>query len=383
MNWVNFIHFYQPPLASDETIHEVVRSSYKPWVSFLDKNKNTKITMNMTACLTNRLVELGYGEILSKITELFEEGQIEMVESAAFHSILPLLPEKEIKKQIDINNQINKKYFGKKYKPQGFYLPEMAYNEKVAKIIKEVGYKYIILDEILYKGNLKDKPKTNLKHKIDKIGLKVVFRDRKISRTFVPITLLELIDKNKKTDEYIITATDGELYGHRYEDWYRHYEKLINNKQINTLTISEYLKKISNEINIRPKPGSWESTTREIKNKNYYSVWLHPKNKIQELLWTLAEFALKLNYKNQNDPNHFASRLHLEKGLASCTFWWASKKDFKLMQPAAWDPEMVEAGAKELLNSVRSLENIKKEDKIIAEKIFGQIRNKIWHKHWR
>ena len=112
-------------------------------------------------------------------------------------------------------------------------------------------------------------------------------------------------------------------------------------------------------------------------------MWFNPKNKIHNLLWTLAEFALKLNYKNTKDSNHFASRLHLEKGLASCTFWWASKKDFNLTQPEAWDPDMVEAGAKELLNSVRSLEKINKQDKIKAEKIFGQIRNKIWHKHWR
>jgi len=383
MKWINFIHFYQPPLAKDEIIYEVVKSSYKPWVSFLDKNKDVKITLNITACLTQRLADLGYGDLLKKISELIKKGQIEMVESAAFHTILPLMPDSEIKKQIEINNQINKKFFGKKYQPQGFYLPEMAYSEKVAKIIKNKGYKYIILDEVLYKGNLKDRPDSTIKYQIKKVGIGVVFRDRKISQTFVPENLLKILKKNKKLVEYIITATDGELYGHRHWNWYSTYEKVVQNKYLQTITISEYLSLLKKKEDIKPLAGSWESTAKEIKNKNYYSLWFNPKNKIHNLLWTLAEFALKLNYKNTKDSNHFASRLHLEKGLASCTFWWASKKDFNLTQPEAWDPDMVEAGAKELLNSVRSLEKINKQDKIKAEKIFGQIRNKIWHKHWR
>jgi len=382
MNWINFLHFYQPPTISDEVIDEVVKSSYKPWVDFLNKYKDTKITINFTSCLTERLYNSGYQKLLDDFIKIAEQGQIEFVETAAFHPILPLLPEKEIIKQIKINNNINKKRFGKVYQPKGFYLPEMAYSKKVAEIINELGYKYIILDQIAFNGDLKNKIDNNIKYKIKDTDLCVVFRDREISQTFVPETIINKLEKNEfAKNEVIITATDGELYGHKYWNWWPPYIKAL--KQLDTKTISEYLSKLKQEKEIKPVACSWESVQQELEDKIPYAIWQHPNNKVHKLLWRLANFALKLNYKHENDLNHFSSRLHLEKGLASCTFWWASDKDFKMFSPHAWDPKMVEIGAHELLYSIRSLNDIKPRLKLKAEKIFSQIRSLIWKKHWK
>jgi len=391
LNWINILHFYQPPTVSDEIINEVVKSSYKPWVDFLNKHRNLKITLNFTACLTERLKRSGYKKLLKDFTKIAERGQIEFLESAAFHPILPLLPEQEIVKQIKINQQINKECFGKIYKPQGFFLPELAYSNKVGLILKKLGYKYIILDEIALSQKHKNTKtrkhenkfliNNNVKYKLSN-GLFVVFRNREISNTFVPQTIINIL-KQKKIPQHIITATDGELYGHRYWNWYPAYSYLINKTQVKTLTASDYLKKTKKQKTIKPKACSWESDTKELKKKIPYALWQHPKNKIHKFLWQLSGLALKLNWQNQEDPNHFASRLHLEKGLASCTFWWASNKDFKKLSPHAWQPTQVEIGATELLNSIRSLEKIKPLNKIAAEKIFSQIRNLIWKKHWQ
>ncbi len=379
MNWINILHFYQPPSSTKQQIDEVVKSSYQPWVDFLNKYKNTKITINLTACLTEKLFNFGYEKLLKDFSNLDKHGQIDFLESAAFHPILPLLPEKEIIKQIKINNKINKLRLGKVYKPKGFFLPEMAVSNKVLKIIKKLGYKYIILDEI----STKEKINNNIKYKIKNINLDVVFRNRKISQTFVPETIINILEKNK-IYKNIITATDGELYGHRYWNWYPSYSYLIKNKNITTLTTSEYIKNLKNTKNITIRDSSWESTEKELKNKVAFALWHDPKNKIHKKLWQLADFAIKLNYKNEKDENHFASRLHLENGLASCTFWWASSKDFKEMfSPIAWDPSMVEKGAQELLNSIRSLNKINFKTKLKAEKLFSEIRDLVWKKHWK
>lgn len=397
MLWINFLHFYQPPTISDEIIDEVVKSSYKPWVDFLNKNKDLKITVNFTACLAERLYNSGYQKLLDDFIKIAERGQIEFVETAGFHPILPLLPEKEIIKQIKINNNINKKRFGKVYQPKGFYLPEMAYSKKVAEIINELGYKYIILDEIAFNGLVTQafRPDNNIKYKIKGTDLCVVFRNREISQTFVPKTLINILegrskvsasfrDKAKRDDprhSAFITATDGELYGHKYWNWWPAYTKAL--KHLNTETLSKYLSELQEEKEINPVACSWESTQRELEDKIPYAIWQHPNNKVHKLLWRLANFALKLNYKHEDDINHFSSRLHLEKGLASCTFWWASDKDFKMFSPHAWDPKMVEVGAHELLYSIRSLNDIKPRLKLKAEKMFSQIRSLIWKKHWK
>ena len=408
MNWINILHFYQPPTSSKEQIDEVVKSSYQPWVDFLNKYKKVKITVNFTGCLTQKLFSLNYKKLLKDFAKIAKRKQIEFLESAAFHPILPLLPEKEIIKQIKINNKINKLHFGKIYKPKGFFLPEMAVSDKVLKIIKKLGYKYIILDEISVKDSDKNKFNNNIKYKT-KNNLEVIFRNRKISQTFVPETVINLLEKNNgwlnapawsqsvksqqtgstqrdganALDPTIITATDGELYGHKYWNWYPDYSYLAKNKNITTLTASEYLKILKNTQVVSIRDSSWESTEKELKNKIPFALWNHPKNKIHKKLWQFANFVLELNYKNQKDPNHFASRLHLENGLVSCSFWWASSKNFKEMfSPIAWDPSMVEKGAQELLNSVRSLEKINSQDILFAEKLFSEIRNLVWEKHW-
>ncbi|MFC1622433.1 hypothetical protein ACFL1Y_00345 [Patescibacteria group bacterium] len=384
MKWINFLHFYQPPTATDEMIHEVVKSSYQSWADFLIKHSECKVTINFTACLTERLYNLGYEKLLNQFSELAIKGQIEFVESLAFHALAPLIPEKEVIKQIKINNEISKNRFGKTYQPIGFFLPEMAYSEKVGKVISELGYKYIILDEIALDTSSKiqvPSSKKNSKYKIKNTNLFVVFRNRDLSHGFVPDEILEYINKNSR-QLALVTATDGELYGHRYWNWWTGYTEAL--KHLKTETLLEYLKNLKNEQEVEPRDCSWESTEDELQKNISFALWQHPKNKIHKLLWKLANFVLKLNYKNEDDENHFASRLHLESGLASCTFWWASGRDFKnLFGPKAWDPTFVEKGASELLNSIRSLNNISSRKKLKAEKLYRKIHELIWKKHWK
>ncbi len=382
MLWLNFLHIYQPPTLEKELLVRITQEAYLNIIKILKQNPKHKITLNITACLTEYLNQVGFTKLIDDIKFLAQRGQIELTGSAAFHPLLPLLPDKEIIRQIKVNDEINKKYFGTAYHPQGFYLPEMAYSTKVARIIKRLGFKWIILDEIALDGKINNGHiNYEQKYKIKKIGLNVIFRNRRISQTFVPKTVDKLLKQNK-SPKVIITATDGEIYGHKHIDHQQILKKVLKNKNLTTATISEFLTSHRQENKVEVLNSTWESTPHELKQKNYYSLWSHPKNKTHQKLWRLANFALALNYKSLKDPNHFASRLHLEKGLASCTFWWASGKDFKMFNPPAWNPAEVEKGALELLRSVRSLIDTSFKNKIKAEKMFLDIHKIIWIKHW-
>ncbi|HOZ36452.1 MAG TPA: hypothetical protein PLR18_01310 [bacterium] len=379
MFWLNFLHFYQPPTASDEQVKEITKSCYQPWADFLLKNKKVKITLNITACLTERLFSLGYGKLLKQFATLARRGQIEFVESAAFHPILPLLPDKEIIKQIQINHDINSRRLGSSYQPRGFFPPEMAHNHRLAKIIKKLGYHYLLLDSLALPAKIGN----HYHYQIKNNGLSVIFRDRSLSQTFVPESLMNIFSPQKNSASVIITATDGELYGHRHESWQDIYLQAINIPHLKTVTASEYLASSKITRPITPLTSSWETTPRELKLNQPFNLWANPQNKIHRLLWQLADFALQLNYQHSGDPHHFSSRLHLERGLASCTFWWASGHDFKLFGAPAWNPEEVEKGALELIRSVRTLTGISSLQKIKAERIFLKIHQAIWFTHWR
>ncbi len=383
MLWINFLHIYQPPTLEKESLVRVTKEAYLSLVKLLKENPNYKITLNITACLTEYLNQVGFTRLIDDLKQLIQRGQIELTGTAAFHPLLPLVPDKEIEKQIKINNQINQKYFGKLYQPQGFYLPEMAYADRVAKIIKQSGFKWIILDEIAYDGKINNRHLNySKKYQIKRNGLQVLFRNRKYSQTFVPETVDRFLKNISVAPEVLITATDGELYGHQHIDYKQTHRKILKNKNLVTQTASGFLETLRDIEKINPLASSWESTPHELNSHQPYALWSNPKNKIHTQLWRLANFALKLNNNYYRDGNHFASRLHLEKGLASCTFWWASGRDFKMFNPPAWNPTEVEKGALELLRSVRSLNLLPATEKIRAEKMFLEIHKLIWTKHW-
>ena len=103
------------------------------------------------------------------------------------------------------------------------------------------------------------------------------------------------------------------------------------------------------------------------------------------LLWRLAKMAMALGDKYRDDSNYEWYRWHLSRGLASCSFWWASGRDFfHNFGPVAWNPDEVENGINDLLRAIRSLQDRRSlEEKIKAEKLAAAIRARLWQKHWR
>jgi len=380
ITWINFLHFYQPATTDNETIIEAAEKSYKRIIGALKRNPKVKFTLNITGCLLNRLEALGYGELIHDIKSMADKGQIELTGSAAFHPLLALLPNQEIIRQIKINEIILKKHFGKKIKTAGFFIPEAVYAPRVAKIIKKLNYRWIILDEI--SADIKSERLDYTRLYIDKnSGLKILFRQRKNSKKYAPQLIFKLIKETK--EKIVITATDAELYGLRHNDFTGTFEKLLKRPEIKTLTADQYLTGLKKSEKITLRPSSWESTEKELKNNLPYFLWYNKKNKIQTMLWQLAGLAIANINKYPKDQNYPWSRQHLDKGLASCTFWWASAHDFRLYGPPAWNPDEIEKGVNELIRSVRALADPKtRQAKIKAEKLYIKIKQLIWHKHW-
>lgn len=87
------------------------------------------------------------------------------------------------------------------------------------------------------------------------------------------------------------------------------------------------------------------------------------------------------NYKH--DANYGWARWHLVRGLASCTFWWASGRDLKLFAPISWSPDEIERGTNEFIRAIRALDNDNTRDvKMKAEKLYVKIKQMVWEQHW-
>jgi predicted glycosyl hydrolase (DUF1957 family) len=374
ITWINFLHIYQPPTQTKEIINKVVDESYRFILDLLRRHPDWRLTMNITGSLLELLDEYGHKDIIDAFKKHWQNGRIELTSSAMYHGFLPLLPVTEIKRQIELNNTILKKYFGEECNPKGFYMPEMAYSKKVADVVKTFGFTWTILDEIHHPAGVTD---PGIHYKIKNNGMSVIFRNKIFSKP--PVWLLEHMSELKSP--YIITGNDGELYGHWHKDD-GYFDKALEHQEIKTIQVSEYLNELKTTEYVQVRNASWESQLDELAQKIPYGLWNSPQNKVHRLLWTLAKRVIKIVTASSRDNNFVWARHHLDRGLASCAWWWASNKKFHEFSPITWNPEEIEKGARELLTAVRSLQALPSEEKIKTERLFNKLDLLIWETHW-
>ena len=146
--WAQLLHFYQPPTQAPSVLRRVCNESYRPLLHVLEEYPNARLTVNFNAVLSDMLMDCGHEDIIEGFRNLAEMGQIEFTGTAKYHPILPLIPGQEVKRQIDLNVQTNRRFFGRSYTPQGFFPPEMCYSHDILQPLVKSGYHWIILSGI-------------------------------------------------------------------------------------------------------------------------------------------------------------------------------------------------------------------------------------------
>lgn len=362
MIWANFFHIYQPPRWPKKIITKVAKESYRPLLRILKRNPHLKITLNISGSLTEQLAFHNFKDIIADIQKLAIKKQIELVGTAQYHPILPLLPEAEIERQIELNTAVNKKFFGRAFQPRGFFPPEMCYSKKVAAAVKQMGFNWIILDEISAQGTL-GAISFDTAYVAPKGSLQYIFRNRMVSdylsfrsQLKKPNGLWRAVDQDKRSKKILITAMDGENLGHHRPGLDRLWERLVTHGNITTMTFSELLDQYTQEKKVSPQPASWSSREIELKRHNPYGLWRDPQNPIHQLQWKLLNATIKLVSGHKKNKNYPRARKQLDRQLASDQFWWASAKPW-------WSLDIITDKTNELLHTAALIDgtyNLKK-----------------------
>ncbi|MEK7069665.1 MAG: hypothetical protein AAB962_01255, partial [Patescibacteria group bacterium] len=85
----------------------IVAQSYRPVLHGVKKNKRIRLTFNINGALLELFDKYKYRDIIDILRELGKEGRVEFTGSSKYHAFLPLVEEKEIIRQIQINNETN------------------------------------------------------------------------------------------------------------------------------------------------------------------------------------------------------------------------------------------------------------------------------------
>lgn len=370
--WAPLLHLYQPPTQDIEILKIINKECYIPLFEIIDRFP-VRISFNISGCLIELFHEFDLKDTLDMMKNLVSENKIEILGTAKYHPILPLIPEKEVQHQIRMNEEVNRKEFGNIWERRGFFPPEMAVSSNVAKIVHNLGYKWMILSGISCPG---DWPYDKIYQSPN--GLLLFFRDDIISNKIsfkqisakVFVSSLKNLFKSKPTennhDKYLITAMDGETFGHHIKN----YEKVFlgnvfesifndNNENANEEIKITYISDLDNNFpvsqkKIIPIESSWSTTYQDIKAGVAYPLWKHPENNIHVYYWKIVKSLNNLMYLVDHldlsedwevENYHDTARYFYDKGLYSCPVWWANPLN------KTWSPNLIYNGLELLLRA--------------------------------
>lgn len=380
MRWSNFFHIYQPPAWDEAIIRRVSVEAYLPLVNILRQHRDVHITLNIAGALIEQLTALGLNEVLAGIRQLTERGQIELVGSAKYHPILPLLPAAEAARQIELQEEICRSVFGPAFHPRGFYAPEMAYSQSLEQLLLDRGYRWVILDEICSGHPLGQVPFDRRYYTAG--GLEVVFRNRWLSDFLSfsatverPEQTVEAIQGDPRSRIGLVTAMDGENLGHHRSGVDRLWEILVTWPDIETTTVSEHLAKLERKEPLAVRDGSWSSQPAEIQANIPFGLWNHPENPIHRLQWQLTHLVVTAVREAESDPAVEVARRLLDQALTSDKYWWASASPW-------WDMTIVIRETQRLADVLSTLTHLTPKTKNSAERLMQQVAMtvELWEK---
>jgi alpha-amylase/alpha-mannosidase (GH57 family) len=389
--WAQLLHFYQPPTQVPSVLRKICDESYRPLLRVFQEYPNARVTINFNGVLTDMLEDCGHKDVIEGFKNLAENGQLELTGTGKYHPILALIPTEEVKRQIDLNTQTNRHFFGKTYRPRGFFPPEMCYSQGILEPVIQSGYRWIILSgiacptdwplDIVYRAEL------------DGQEIAVFFRDDVLSNriSFQDVGAREFIAhleewRGKRENIYVVTAMDAETYGHHIQGWERTflaevYEELGPSAQtveeikqtkilagqhasiltngeaagkIQMVTVSELLELFPQGQRVEPRPSSWSTTPDDMKAGNYYPLWKNMDNEVHRLQWEHLGICIELVNKAldcaDNDESRRSATIArglLDRAEHSCQMWWASNRPM-------WDINLIHMG---LLDQLRTMVN--------------------------
>ncbi len=357
MKWANFLHFYQPVDQQPDILEAVVAQCYRPVLEGFKNNKKVRLTVNINSTLLELFDKYKYHDLLDILRDLGKEGRIEFTSSAKYHPVLPFLNEKEIIRQIQLNNETSAFFLGEAFHPKGFFPPEMAYKKELAPLIADLGFEWVILDEIAFPDNNSEIDYTK-RYRIKDTTLGVFFRERRLSNLIMSAvvrsekSLLEALKDDIKSSHYVITAMDGETFGHHRPGLEKALFDIFSSDKLELVTMSDLIQSYPDVQEIESVASTWASSREDIEKNIQFLSWSDPENQIHALQWKFVSLVLESVYELAEENPLFKEIRHkMDTALASDHFWWASAKPW-------WSLEMIEDGAFRLLDTIRSIPNI-------------------------
>ncbi len=341
--WANLINLYQPPNCDRVELEKIVNRSYQPLLRTFAQNPDYKITLNLPGSTVDLLIRTGFGQVIKKIAELADRGQIDFTMTPKYQPVISFISEDDAARQIEASNKICKRYFGINYVPRGLYSPYMAYSQSVAKTAARFGLKWVVTDEISFSNGASSGFSSLFMDK-SAGGVVLMPRHRELSDQLegniwarkLPRSANEFVQSALQkcaNDRYFITVVDAEAFGHRHPGRYGLLKALYGEPKLKHVTLSDLRTLIKRKEFVKAQEGTSETRPQDMKRRKPYFLWQNENNPVQSTLWQLFNLASAeiKNAGSKGDAQYARAREMFDTAsagviwlMASGNPWWNS-----------------------------------------------------------
>lgn len=327
------LHFYQPPWQLREYVDRAVHRCYLPFFMWLHHREGFASAVNIPLSLIELLEKYGHHQLIDLMVEAVKAGKVELVDTVAYHCIVPLSTPEELRRQV-LWDRLGKRRFGfPEQTPSGFYLPEYAFSEASARWLKELGYDWVIADDAIFCHVHNNMP-TPTGYVVTSSGLRVFLRSRDWGENFgrgqydfdrfnAEFPRATVVDGKARPTLQVI-ATDGESFGEQNIDlewrllkpFIDHYTRPDSDVVIVSPQRAIELFDRTREMYV--PSSSWSTHLDDWLAKIPLALWNDPRNPWHRFFWRLVNLMRLV----PDRPDLMLDRL---KAMTSCGPWWVSK----------------------------------------------------------
>lgn len=291
------LHAYQPPTQPKSVVNDILAESYEPVIRAAEENPCIFLSLDIAKSLGEKLPP----SFLLRVKTLYDRKRIALVNTAAYHYLLPLCPDWVVRRQLALNRIFYKEELIRDDELAGIFLPELAFSPKLARTIRAVGYKWILADDAPFVWERRKLPSA-LRAPQNWIvwmrGCRILLRsslwsekiahgEYKDGSKFAEAMLAEhkiwRLAYNNTQDSYIILAMDFETFGHHHKEATRNFlipffEAITGfGKECRPVSLTAIVNRFPAVPAFVPA-GSWATSEEFLKRGIPFPLWNHPAN---------------------------------------------------------------------------------------------------------
>ena len=133
------IPFHQPLTTSDADLAEACKTCYVPILDAIEQAEDLRVCLHFNGHILDYLARK-QEDVLLRLKTLNKRGQVEILGGLFYGGIPALLPEMDVRGQIEMAGEFWDSYLG--MVPKGLWLSELAWTPELPRLLEETGMDY-------------------------------------------------------------------------------------------------------------------------------------------------------------------------------------------------------------------------------------------------